>query len=160
MLRAICELNLGAGEIDLGRLTTGWMKEPAGGRIKDYANRELKPLVELAKVTPKPPQDLVLYGFGRIGRLLTRALIEQAGGIYSLRLRAVVVRPGKGQDSTADLVKRAGLLRRDSLHGAFRGTIRVDADSQSLVVNGNQVKFIFAAEPSSINYRTTASTTP
>ena len=65
---------------------------------------------------------MVLYGFGRIGRLLARILIEKSGGGKGLRLRAIVVRKGKGED----LVKRA-LLRRDSVHGPFRGTISIDA---------------------------------
>ena len=38
------------------------------------------------------PQDVVLYGFGRIGRLLARLLIEKAGSGNGLRLRAVELR--------------------------------------------------------------------
>ena len=59
--------------------------------------------------------DVVLYGFGRIGRLLARILIAHAGNGNGLRLRAIVVRKG----SANDLVKRASLLRRDSVHGPF-----------------------------------------
>jgi glyceraldehyde 3-phosphate dehydrogenase len=101
-----------------------------------------KPLIE--------PQDIVLYGFGRIGRLLTRLLIDKTGGGDVLRLRAIVVRKPK-QDSN-DLEKRAALMRQDSVHGSFKGTIRVLKDSQTLVINGNPVKIIYADTPDEINY--------
>ena len=62
---------------------------------------------------------MFLYGFGRIGRLLARLLIERNGPNANLNLRAIVVRGGKG----GDLEKRASLLRRDSVHGPFNGSI-------------------------------------
>ena len=49
-------------------------------------------------------------------------MIEKTGGGDQLVLRAVVLRPGRDDD----IQKRAALLRRDSVHGAFNGTIRVD----------------------------------
>ena len=64
--------------------------------------------------------DVVLYGFGRIGRLLARILIAHTGRGDGLNLRAIVVR--KGSDN--DLMKRASLLRRDSVHGSFQGDHR------------------------------------
>ena len=80
-----------------------------------------------------------INGFGRIGRLMARLLIEKTGGGDVLRLRAIVVRKGKGDN---DLEKRASLLRRDSVHGPFRGTIRVDEETQSFIANGNEIKII------------------
>ena len=77
----------------------------------------------------------MLYGFGRIGRLLARLLIEKTGSGQQLRLRAVVVRKG-GAD---DLAKRASLLRRDSGHGSFQGTIRVDEENSCFIANGNVI---------------------
>jgi len=91
----------------------------------------------------------VLYGFGRIGRLLARLLIEKTGGGETLRLRAIVVRQGGAKN---DLVKRASLLRRDSVHGSFKGTIRVDEENSSIVANGNEIKVIYANAPESIDY--------
>ena len=38
------------------------------------------------------PRDVVLFGFGRIGRLAARELIKQAGKGQQLRLRAIVLR--------------------------------------------------------------------
>ena len=94
------------------------------------------------------PRDVVLYGFGRIGRLMARLLIEKAGGGDVLRLRAVVVR----RSSSDDLAKRAALLRRDSIHGSFKGTIRVDDERNSFIANGNEVKLIHADAPENIDY--------
>ena len=65
-----------------------------------------------------------------------------------LRLRAIVVRRGKGDD----LVKRASLLRRDSVHGTFRGTLTVDAENEAIIANGNYIKIIYANDPAAIDY--------
>ena len=79
---------------------------------------------------------------------MARLLVQTTGPGNYFRLKAVVVRKG-GEN---DLVKRASLLRRDSVHGRFIGTIRVDLDHDLLVVNGNPVKFIYASGPAEINY--------
>jgi glyceraldehyde 3-phosphate dehydrogenase len=96
---------------------------------------------DIASKRPDKPQDIVLYGFGRIGRLMARMLAQTTGPGNYFRLKGVVVR--KTGDN--DLVKRASLLRRDSVHGRFDGTIRVDLENELLVVNGNPVKFIYAS---------------
>jgi glyceraldehyde 3-phosphate dehydrogenase len=77
-------------------------------------------------------------------------LIDKAGGGDVLRLRAIVVR--KGSQSANDLEKRAALLRQDSVHGSFRGTIRVLNESNTLVINGNPVRVIYANKPEDIDY--------
>jgi glyceraldehyde 3-phosphate dehydrogenase len=64
-------------------------------------------------------------------------------------LRAIVVRKGKSAD---DLVKRSSLLRRDSVHGSFKGTIRVEEDTNTLVCNGSEIKVIYANSPTEIDY--------
>ncbi len=124
------------------------MEEGNGQDVKDWVSQELgligrgvKPLDE--------SKDVVLYGFGRIGRLITRLLIEKVGGGDMLRLKAIVVRKGK---SPNDLVKRASLLRRDSVHGSFKGTIRVDEENNTLVCNGNEIRIIYANSPTEIDY--------
>ena len=94
------------------------------------------------------PRDVVLYGFGRIGRLLARLLIEKAGGGHGLRLRAIVVRKG----AENDLVKRASLLRRDSVHGSFEGTIRVDEEANTITANGVEIQVIYSDNPATIDY--------
>ena len=80
---------------------------------------------------------------------MARILIAKTDGGDSLRLRAVVVRRGKAED---DLLKRASLLRRDSVHGVFQGTIRVDEERQAFVANGNEIKVIYADAPEEIDY--------
>ncbi len=94
------------------------------------------------------PRDVVLYGFGRIGRLLARILIEQSGGGDKLRLRAAVVRKG----SEDDLIKRASLLRRDSVHGRFNGVIQIDEEENAIIANGNMIKILYSDAPENIDY--------
>lgn len=66
-----------------------------------------------------PATDVVLYGFGRIGRILARLLMSRPASDKGLQLKAIVVRPaGEG-----DLAKRASLLERDSVHGWFNGSV-------------------------------------
>jgi glyceraldehyde 3-phosphate dehydrogenase len=150
LLNTLCEMSLGPAHIDIGKLAVQYEKLKDQYSINQFLSSELaenmgalaKPLVE--------PQDIVLYGFGRIGRLLARLLIDKAGGGDVLRLRAIVVR--KPKIDSNDLEKRAALMRQDSVHGSFKGTIRVLKDSQTLVINGNPVKIIYADNPDEINY--------
>lgn len=144
-------LDLGPAHIDVGRLAVRFQEEgaAAGLTLEQFIERELADLIG-NKVKPlEQPQDVVLYGFGRIGRLMARILIEKTDGGDCLRLRAIVVRKGKAPN---DLVKRVSLLRRDSVHGAFDGTIRVDEERQSFIANGNEVKVIYADSPDNIDY--------
>jgi glyceraldehyde 3-phosphate dehydrogenase len=144
-------LDLGPAHIDVGRLAVRFQEEgvAAGLTLEQFIERELAELIG-NKVKPlEQPQDVVLYGFGRIGRLMARILIEKTDGGDCLRLRAIVVRKGKAPN---DLVKRVSLLRRDSVHGAFDGTIRVDEERQSFIANGNEIKVIYADSPDKIDY--------
>jgi glyceraldehyde 3-phosphate dehydrogenase len=150
MLNAIAKLRLGPAHIDIGKMVVKYQQQDGEQSIDEFVSRELSDIVD-SDFKPLPePQDVVLYGFGRIGRLVARILIEKAGGGDVLRLRAIVIRKGKGNN---DLEKRAALLRRDSVHGSFKGTIRVLADENVLVINGNPVKVIYASSPEDIDYR-------
>ncbi|MBF4986372.1 glyceraldehyde-3-phosphate dehydrogenase, partial [Nonlabens mediterrranea] len=95
------------------------------------------------------PKDVVLYGFGRIGRLLARELMTKAGKGSQLRLRAIVTR---GKIDETVLEKRASLLAQDSVHGDFSGTVSYDVDNESLIINGTTVKMISANAPEDIDY--------
>ncbi len=148
--KVLADLDLGPAHIDLGRLAVNYEKDakPKGISVEEYVKSQVADLI--GKSGGKShPQDVVLYGFGRIGRLMARLLIEKAGGGDNLRLRAIVIRPS-GSDN--DLEKRASLLGRDSVHGKFRGTIRVDHERQSFVANGNEVKVIYSSAPDTIDY--------
>ena len=92
--------------------------------------------------------DVVLYGFGRIGRILTRLLLSQASSAKGMQLKAIVVRPA----AAGDLAKRASLLERDSIHGSFGGGVVVDNENNGLIINGRFVQIIYAKDPSEIDY--------
>ena len=104
--------------IDIGKLAVNFRKSGAAD-LNDYLESELSG----ASTEDTGEQDVVLYGFGRIGRLLARFMLNRSGAGHTLRLRAIVVRKGKADN---DLEKRASLLRRDSVHGSFKATIQVD----------------------------------
>lgn len=152
VLNRLAQLDLGPAHIDVGRMAVSYYDQGAGEglTVEEYVDKEVESLVGQEGGRPlEKPQDVVLYGFGRIGRLMARILIDKTDGGDCLRLRAIVVRKGKAPN---DLVKRASLLRRDSVHGAFDGTIRVDEERQSFVANGNEIKVIYADSPDTIDY--------
>ncbi|MGI1678269.1 MAG: glyceraldehyde-3-phosphate dehydrogenase [Cellvibrionaceae bacterium] len=150
ILEKLSQLELGHAQIDLGKLTVKHMKlnneKPVD--VDAFLAKEFSSLAGRKDKPIPDAQDIVLYGFGRIGRLVARLLVEKAGGGDTMRLKAIVVRKG----SEDDLVKRASLLRRDSVHGSFKGTIRIDEDSNSLICNGNEIKVIYANSPSEVDY--------
>lgn len=149
VLEALTKLNLGPARIDIGKLATKFKSEGAGQSVADFVRREVADALDPTLTPALKGRDVVLYGFGRIGRLVARILIEKAGGGDGLRLRAIVVRKGGAEN---DLMKRASLLRRDSVHGPFRGTISVDEANSALVVNGNYINVIYSDAPDSVDY--------
>jgi glyceraldehyde 3-phosphate dehydrogenase len=149
MLDAIAKLQIGPAHLDIGKMVVKYQSLGNGRSIDEFLNDELENIIG-SHTKPLPqPQDVVLYGFGRIGRLVARILIDKAGGGDVLKLRAIVIRKGKIEN---DLEKRAALLRRDSVHGSFKGTIRVLNDENTLVINGNPIKVIYANSPDEIDY--------
>ncbi len=150
ILEALSQLDLGPSHIDVGKLANKFMEESESTGITplEFCERECAEVVGRHVPPLEKPQDVVLYGFGRIGRLLARLLVEKTGSGHQLRLRAIVVRAGKDDD----LVKRASLLRRDSVHGSFQGTLRVDEENQCIIANGNVVKIIYANSPADVDY--------
>ncbi len=148
-VEALSKMTLAPARIDVGKLAYRYLfkGEANGISIEQYLDKEL---TEISKnVEEQEAQDVVLYGFGRIGRLLARLLIERAGPSSKMNLRAIVLRPSKGGD---DLEKRASLLRRDSVHGAFNGSITVDKENNVIKANGAFIKVIYAKSPSEVDY--------
>ena len=145
VLEKVVELGIRNAHVDLGKLAVKFRKE-GNGDLVSFLNEELAPALSSEE---NDGQDVVLYGFGRIGRLLARLMINRSGADHSLKLRAIVVRKGKAEN---DLEKRASLLRRDSVHGSFNGTIQVDETNEALIVNGNLIKVIFANSPEDVDY--------
>ena len=152
ILQYISGLDLADCEIDIGELAVrcpffSTLKEDSSG-LPDFINKELKSVINKDSNRPESPKDIVLYGFGRIGRLVTRMMIQNTGPGNYYKLKAVVIR--KASDD--DIYKRASLLSRDSVHGSFDGTVRVDEDNSCLVINGNPVKIIYANSPEEVVY--------
>jgi len=144
----IYKLDLAPSRIDIGRLSAEWLQEKAKYKLpSEFVTDKLKGFIGKEKKTITP-KDVVLYGFGRIGRLAARELIAQAGKGEQLRLRAIVTR----SNSDEDIVKRADLLRTDSVHGPFPGTIIEDLENKAIIVNGHTVKMIAANNPDEIDY--------
>jgi glyceraldehyde 3-phosphate dehydrogenase len=147
MARAIKVLNLPASKLDIGKLTFEFHKEDISNHnTAVFLSKKLNTAKHQQKLKPK---DVVLYGFGRIGRLVARELMGKSGGGSQLRLRAIVTRDKISQSS---LEKRAALLRSDSVHGDFNGTVRVDTKLQALIINGMTVYIISATKPEDIDY--------
>lgn len=152
ILQYISGLNLADCEIDIGELAVrcpffSSLKEDTSG-LSDFINIELASVINKNSNRPESPKDIVLYGFGRIGRLVTRMMIQNTGPGNYYKLKGIVIR--KASDD--DIYKRASLLSRDSVHGSFDGTVRVDEENSSLVINGNPVKIIYANSPEDVVY--------
>ncbi|MGW0998433.1 glyceraldehyde-3-phosphate dehydrogenase [Streptomyces sp. NPDC002520] len=150
-LQALTTLDLGPSQIDLGLLAETYKADDRGLSVEQFTAEAVAGATGANKIERHESRDVVLYGFGRIGRLVARLLIEKAGSGNGLRLRAIVVRGGGGR-AADDLVKRASLLRRDSIHGQFNGTITVDEDTNTIVANGNSIKVIYADDPTAVDY--------
>lgn len=149
MIEALAGMDLGPAHIDIGKMTVQY-QEQANGRAREaFLQDQIGADIGSSRKPLPSPQDVVLYGFGRIGRLIARLLIAKTGGGDQLRLRAIVVRDGRSEN---DLEKRASLLRRDSVHGPFKGTIRVIPDENKLVCNGNVIQMIYADSPEQVDY--------
>ncbi|MBI2966458.1 MAG: glyceraldehyde-3-phosphate dehydrogenase [Bacteroidetes bacterium] len=149
LARELQKLDLVPSRIDIGRLGAEWLaeREQFKKNAKNFITGKLNNFTGKERSTIKP-KDVVLFGFGRIGRLAARVLIAEAGKGEQLRLRAIVTR----NNSDADIIKRAELLRSDSIHGTFPGTVIEDLPNKSLIINGHTVKMIAAGAPGGIDY--------
>ena len=152
ILKYIETLDLADCEIDVGEIA---VKCPFFEDIKnddtkigEFIDAELESVINKKSNRPSEPANIVLYGFGRIGRLVARMMTQTTGPGNYFKLRAIVIR--KATDD--DIFKRASLLTKDSVHGPFDGTVRVDEENSSLVINGNPVKVIYASDPDKVKY--------
>jgi len=147
MAETIAKMNLAPSKLDIGKLANEWLTEGNGTSKHDFLSNKLARFNQDAAPSFEP-RDVVLYGFGRIGRLAARELIRQAGKGQQLRLRAIVTRG----NTDKDIVKRASLLSTDSVHGAFKGTVNVDLEKKCLIINGQVVQMIEASTPEEVDY--------
>ena len=145
--KAIAESNITASKIDIGKLTFEWIKEKDSyENIKSFIIEKLK-FIDNTNIQFKP-KDVILFGFGRIGRLLARELMSQKGKGEQLRLRVIVLRNIDDQS----IIKRASLLSTDSVHGKFPGTVITDLENKALIINGHSVKLVKASNPEEVDY--------
>ena len=150
VLRHVTAIQPGSSRIDIGKLAFAARR---AGLAEDqeallaHITKALANVPDSSSVLDEP-RDIVLYGFGRIGRILARLMIERTTSSNPLRLRAIVVRGGR----EGDLHKRASLLRRDSIHGPFNGHISVDEENSAIIANGNFIQVIYANQPEDIDY--------
>ncbi|MEM2098650.1 MAG: type I glyceraldehyde-3-phosphate dehydrogenase [Candidatus Bathyarchaeia archaeon] len=81
-----------------------------------------------------------INGFGRIGRLLYRAAIERKAKIDFVAI-----------NDLADTQTNAHLLKYDSIHGRFPGTVEVKGND--LVVNGKTLKVLTQKDPAALPWK-------
>tara|TARA_B100000902_G_scaffold396682_1_gene458390 strand:+ start:29411 stop:30856 length:1446 start_codon:yes stop_codon:yes gene_type:complete len=144
----IHEMNLPPSKIDIGLLTSEFI-ELNNPQIsyQDFLEDKLLHIIK-SNNSKNKAKDVILYGFGRIGRLVARELIIQAGKGQQLRLKAIVVR----NLNKSQIIKRADLFKNDSVHGSFKGVVELDLENESIIVNGQKIKFINGQEPEKIDY--------
>ena len=145
--KAIKQLNIPPAKLDIGKLTYEFHLEE--NKYDDAIHFVANKIKDASKGNGIEPKDVILYGFGRIGRLVARELMAKTGKGSQLRLRAIVTR---GPITGEILQKRASLLNNDSIHGEFPGTVSVNEKERSLIVNGTTVKMISADAPEKIDY--------
>ena len=139
-------MDLAPSKLDIGLLTAEFLEEKSNN-INTFLSEKLHNMIS-AENNSNNAKDVVLYGFGRIGRLAARELIKQAGKGQQLRLKAIVVR----KLTNEQIIKRADLFRNDSVHGIFKGVVDVDIKNKCMVVNGQVIKFINGNNPEDIDY--------
>jgi glyceraldehyde 3-phosphate dehydrogenase len=145
--RAILSLDLPPSKLDIGKLTYEFHLE--NNKYNDAKSFVIDKLKDAKNTEDIHPKDVVLYGFGRIGRLLARELMSKMGKGNQLRLRAIVTRD---KNDASSLEKRASLLRYDSIHGDFQGSVVADVENNALIINGTTVHVITANQPEDIDY--------
>lgn len=146
--RAIKDLNIPPAKLDIGKLAYEYHLDEDENNVVNFVTKKLQ---KARNTNGFQPKDVVLYGFGRIGRLLARELMERTGRGLQMRLRAIVTR---GDINESILEKRASLLRKDSVHGRFPGTVNIDVKNKALIINGTTVYMISANAPEDIDYTT------
>src|SRR6476469_9166454 len=84
---------------------------------------------------------VAINGFGRIGRLVARAILERPD--CGLELVAI--------NDLADAKSNAWLFKRDSVHGVFPGSVSAEGDA--LVVNGKRIRVTAERNPANLPHR-------
>ncbi|MFA5093394.1 MAG: type I glyceraldehyde-3-phosphate dehydrogenase [Candidatus Omnitrophota bacterium] len=83
-----------------------------------------------------------INGFGRIGRLVARAILEK----NSKDIELVAI------NDLTDAKSNAYLFKYDSVHGRFNGEVKATADDV-ITVNGKEIKVLSKRDPAEINWK-------
>jgi glyceraldehyde 3-phosphate dehydrogenase len=145
LIKEINHLTLPPSKLDIGLLTAEYIEDSTNS-FKDFLEEKLSKIIN--SKNNFQPRDIVLFGFGRIGRLAARELIRQAGNGQQMRLKAIVVR----NITDEQIIKRANLLRNDSVHGSFNGVVDIDIENKRIIINGQIIHLIEGSKPDEINY--------
>ncbi|PTW90398.1 glyceraldehyde 3-phosphate dehydrogenase [Microbacteriaceae bacterium MWH-Ta3] len=145
ILETLSTLDVSPCKVDVAKVKAHFAGSPLSS-MRDYLASSVP--IGVNNGAAEARTDVVLYGFGRIGRLVARILLGHGGNGRGLRLRAIVVRKG----GEGDLIKRASLLRRDSVHGKFAGTITIDEHRNVIFANGTEIQVIYANDPAAVDY--------
>ena len=150
MAKMISDIDLAPAKLDVGLITSEYTNEYKyeDDHLISFLKDKLSSFIGQDKHTFEP-KDVILYGFGRIGRLVAREIVKQAGKGQQLRLKAIVTRDTSNQQ----IIKRASLLRNDSVHGSFNGIVDVDLENRAIIINGQSVRMIEANNPEEIDYK-------
>lgn len=149
LAETLTQMDIAPSKLDIGTLARQWQEEKEGYNSEaDFLHDKLAGFLGHQSSSDIEPKDVVLYGFGRIGRLCARELIMMAGKGQQLRLRAIVTR----NNDPAQILKRADLLKMDSVHGPFPGVVDVDEENRCMIVNGYRIHMIAASDPSDVDY--------
>jgi len=133
----LTKMDLAPAKIDIGKLTFEYIIENEKHLTQqDFLNDKIG-FIKNSDDKVQYSKDVVLYGFGRIGRLCARELIKQAGKGQQLRLKGIILR---SIDSDS-IEKRCALLRQDSVHGNFSSSMTINKEELSIIINGQTIKF-------------------
>ncbi|MAZ55438.1 MAG: glyceraldehyde-3-phosphate dehydrogenase [Flavobacteriales bacterium] len=137
LAQILTKMDLAPAKIDIGKLTYEYNTESSENINEiDFLNKKIG-FIKNSKDKLQKSKDVVLYGFGRIGRLCARELIKQAGKGQQLRLKGVILR----KIDSESLIKRCALLRQDSVHGSFSSSIEINEKELYIVINGQKIQF-------------------
>ncbi|MFM9421730.1 MAG: glyceraldehyde-3-phosphate dehydrogenase [Bacteroidota bacterium] len=148
LAKTLYDMDLAPAKIDIGKLASEWSASREHYKSQQEFLEDKLQNFMVEEGHDLEPRDVVLFGFGRIGRLAARELIKQAGRGQQLRLRAIVTR----EDDELSIKKRAALFENDSVHGRFKGTVDTDFENKCLIINGQRVHMIGAKDPGAIDY--------
>jgi glyceraldehyde 3-phosphate dehydrogenase len=96
---------------------------------------------------------LGINGFGRIGRFVLRATYEdqhKSQDIKVVGINDLLASDGKGGLSPAGVEYMAYMLKYDSTHGPFKGTVEVDGTD--LIVNGDRIRVTAERNPADLKW--------